>query len=91
MNSIEIYKKYQESLYIQGANKIEKKFGKENKNSILIGLVTGFIISLFLISLEIFKWVFNVLNIYEYIVVVYLIYGIMFYVSAKEFVKVISK
>lgn len=85
-------KKFQEDLFKEGSKKLEDKIGKSNKNSIFIGVVTGFIISIFLLFLEIISLAFNLFNFNQiYLLIIYLFFLIGFWLSGREFAKIISK
>jgi ABC-type antimicrobial peptide transport system permease subunit len=79
--------KIQKKIFISAEGDFRKSFGKENTNSLFVGIISGFVVSIFLLSLEILKEIFKFLNWERYIIILYIIFLIMLISSIKPFSK----
>lgn len=63
----------------------ENKFGYENKNNLFSGIVAGFVVSMFIILMELFKEIFKFLNIESWIFLIYLSFLSLFWIVIRKF------
>lgn len=63
----------------------ENNFRKENKDNLFSGILAGFVVSIFIILIELFEELFKFFNIENKIFLIYLLFLFLFVVTIRKF------